>query len=261
MRVLHIHNIAGVACVIAKFMDKTFNTESLVVMRKAFDRFGVTTYGQTWNCGPKIFTIKCLWLARKFDVIHVHDFDKIVPWLKRLYHNKPIILHYHGTRIRNRWKEREQFWSKADAILVSTPDLLKDAPKHAIFIPNPVDTDLFTLKNHRPKNTALYIVKHQEGEDLKWPLNIAENLNLRVHIHDRVTNPIPHLKLPQFLNDFEYYIDRNYVPSLSKTALEALACGLKVIDYNRELVRELPEQHEPQNVTPQLYKLYNTAKR
>ena len=37
MKVLHIWNTSGVASIIAKFMDKLFDTKSLVVHRKAFD--------------------------------------------------------------------------------------------------------------------------------------------------------------------------------------------------------------------------------
>lgn len=43
MRILHVWNTAGVASVIAKFMDRLLGTKSLVVHRRAFDLFSVTT--------------------------------------------------------------------------------------------------------------------------------------------------------------------------------------------------------------------------
>ena len=252
MKILHIHDVAGVACVIAKFMDKTFNTENLVVARKIADRVGLMTSGETWNCGAKTFTVKCLWLARKFDVVHVHDFDKIVPWLKRLYHNKPIILHYHGTRIRNRWKEREQFWSKADVILVSTPDLLKDAPKHAIYIPNPIDTEIFRgLPEVCKQPNSTFTFNHYLN--LKKAKKYATQHKLILTLLKR---NIPHGKMPYLFNQYKYYIDRTEIPSLSKTALEALACGLEVIRWDGKIIEKFPEQHKPQNVVAQLYELY-----
>jgi hypothetical protein len=61
MRVLHVCNTAGVASVIAKYMDRLFGTESLVVWRKVFDPYGLTTYGELWDCGAKEFALKCLW--------------------------------------------------------------------------------------------------------------------------------------------------------------------------------------------------------
>ncbi|MBS7606180.1 glycosyltransferase, partial [Candidatus Bathyarchaeota archaeon] len=139
MRILHIWNTAGVASVIAKFMDRLFGTKSLVVHRRAFDPFGVTTYGELWDCGAKTFALKCLVLARKFDIIHIHSFDKLIPYLKFLYPNKPIVLHYHGSDIRGKWLQKEKRWSKADAILYSTQDVVnEETPKIAIYSPNPV---------------------------------------------------------------------------------------------------------------------------
>jgi len=127
-------------------MDKLFDTKSLVVHRKAFDRFGVTTYGELWGCGAKMFALRCLLLARKFDILHVHSFDKIVPFLKLFYPRKPIILHYHGTDIRGKWLQKMKYWSKADIVLCSTPDLLDNKiSKLASYQPNPVDTDLFRV--------------------------------------------------------------------------------------------------------------------
>jgi len=251
MKVLHVHNVAGVACVIAKFMDRIFYTESLVVMRKVFDKYGLMTYGEAWNCGVKVFALKVLLLARKFDIIHVHDFDKIVPWLKRFY-SKPVVLHYHGTRIRRRWKERKRFWSKADVVFVSTQDLLEDAPKSVIYVPNPVDTDLFYPKtncNRKPKS-ALALRYHL---DEKRAINYAQKYGLQLTFLER---NIPHKKMPKVFSRYEYYIDRTEIPSLSKTALEALACGLKVIRWDGRMVAGLPKQHTPKDVCEKIYRIY-----
>jgi hypothetical protein len=50
LKILHIWNTAGVGSVIAKFMDSMYPTESQVVMRKEFDKFGFTTLGEVWDC-------------------------------------------------------------------------------------------------------------------------------------------------------------------------------------------------------------------
>lgn len=234
MRILHIWNTAGVASILAKFMDRLYNTRSLVITRKLFDPFGVTTYGETWNCGALLFKVKTLIKARRFDIIHVHAVDRIVPRLKALY-KKPIILHYHGSDIRGKWRERKKYWKFADIILVSTEDLLENAPPDVIYLPNPVDIDIFfKFSRYRRDRSALYIVKHQEGESVEWAEETARTYNLNLYIHDRVLQPIPYLKLPIVLNLFEYYIDHNYIRSLSKTALEALACGCRVIRWDRK---------------------------
>ena len=262
MKVLHVWNIAGVASIIAKYMDRLFKTESNVVMRKQFDRFGLTVYGETWNCGAKAFTFKALWMARKYDLIHVHDFDKFVLLLKIFYPNKPVILHYHGTRIRGKANERRKYYQKADFIIVSAPDLLEDLPD-ATYIPNPIDSEFFKPLRDHPDNSAIYIIKQQEelGENLEWPKSMAQKYGLKLSLKDRIENPIPYAELPAFLNQYSYLIDRDYIKSLSKTALEALACGLKVVAWNGKLIGGLPKEHKPEIVTKQLHNLYKKLTR
>ena len=252
MKVLHVHNVAGVACVIAKFMDRMFNTESLVVMRKIFDKHGLMTYGEAWNCSAEVFALKVLLLSRKFDIIHVHDFDKIVPWLKRFY-RKPVILHYHGSRIRNRWNERKKYWSKADVLLYSVKDVEgPNMPSYAVWMPNPVDTDFFKPLNvNREPKSALAMTTFLDKEKA---LEYASRYNLKLTI--KKAN-VPHKLMPKLLNKFEYYIDVKTTGfSTSKTGLEALACGCKVINYYGEIVDKLPEEHKPENVASELKRIY-----
>lgn len=253
MRILHVWNTAGVASVIAKFMDRLFGTKSLVVHRRAFDPFGVTTYGELWYCGAKIFALKCLMLARKFDIIHVHSFDKLIPYLKLLYPNKPIVLHYHGSDVRGKWLLKRKYWSNADTILYSTLDLMdNETPKNAIYVPNPVDTDLFypLHENKRKPKSAIAFNYHL---DMNKAVYYAKKYGLSLDILER---SIPHKDMPSKLNEYEYYVDQTEIPSLSKTALEALACGLKVIRWDGEIIEGFPEEHRPENVAQKIWKLY-----
>ncbi len=256
MRVLHIWNTAGVASIMARYQKRLLGWNTWVVMRKVFDRFGLTTYGEVIDAGAKMFTARALWMARKFDIIHVHTFDKIVPLLKMLYPRKKVILHYHGTDIRNRWREKERYWRRSDIVLVSTFDLLSGAPSHVIYLPNPVDMELFRpMPELRRQRTALHIIKREQDEDIDWVRKVARKLDLELTVIDRIKNPIPHSDLPKVLNKFEYYIDQNYIPALSKTALEALACKLKVVRWDEKIIEGLPEEHNPENVVLELKKI------
>jgi len=254
MKVFHVGDVAGVACVIAKYMDKMFGTESLVVTRKVFDKYSLMTYGEAWDCGSKVFTVKCLWLARKFDIVHVHDFDKFVPLLKFFYRCKPVVLHYHGSRIRGRWKERKKYWNKADVLLYSVKDVeSENMPETAIWMPNPVDTEFFKPLNvNREPNSALSIDTYLDKEKaLQYALK--HNLKLTVKKAD-----IPYKLMPSLLNRFEYYIDVKTTGfSMSKTGLEALACGCKVINYHGEIVDRLPDEHKPEHVVSELMETYD----
>jgi glycosyltransferase involved in cell wall biosynthesis len=262
VKILHIGNTAGVGSVIAKYMDRLFGTDSLVVARRVSDPVGFTTYGELWNTGSKMFTLRCLLIARKFDVVHVHYFDKIIPYLKLLYSKKPVVMHYHGDDIREKWKLKSKYWRKADAVLYSTLDLNEtDTPRHAMHLPNPVDTEIFYPCHKKPEpGTAFHLFYHAN----ELAQTYARENGLRLTIHDwRNEDRIPHEKLPEILCKYEYYIDARRgqdrallrVP-LSKTALEALACGLKVITWSGSVVYELPPENYPEGASKRALSIY-----
>lgn len=268
MRVLHVWNTAGVASVIAKFQQKILGWYTNVLVMEKFDPYGLTTYG-TIVKGPKyLFVAKVLAEARKYDILHIHDFDKIVPLIKRIYPRKKIVLHYHGSRIRGKWNERKKYWSKANAILVSTKDLLHGAPSDAVHLPNPVDTDLFKPLNLKREKKGLVIVKtgrkHMWKRLVKHADELAEKLGLEYDVIIADDTPIPYKEMPIILNSYEYFMDLPHgyteadflINEISKTGLEALACKTKVITWNGDVLRDLPEEHRPENVVKKLEKIY-----
>jgi len=259
MRIFHLWSCAGVGSIIAKFMDRIYGTSSFVNITKKWDKHGLTVYGEVWEMGKVHFALKSLLKAREFDLIHVHYHDVFIPFLKLLYPNKPVVLHYHGSDIRGRWGERRRFWSKADAIIVSTADLLRGAPDNAQHIPNPVDTDLFfPTDSDVPPDKALYF-EYGANEEAK---ELAERFNLKLDIMER---NVPYLKMPETLRGYRWYIDVKRVGGRllcnpenigSKTALEALACGLKVIRYNGQVLTDLLPKHRPENVVETVKAIY-----
>ena len=262
-RILHIWNTAGVASILAKFMDQYAPTQSWMVTRKKFDKFGTATYGETVDFGPRRFILEMLMRARKYDLIHVHALDKLVPWLKRLYPLKPVVLHYHGSEIRRKWSAREKYWKHANLLLVSTPDLLENAPSRAIWLPNPVDTDLFYPRSSSRKLGHAFHISYNA---VKLAKQYAQDHNLTLEIQNRTKKPIPYPELGKVLSSYEYYIDVRRVnvegknnlllAFLSKTALEALACGCKLIRWDGQIVTQLANQHKPIEVVNKLWKLY-----
>jgi len=261
MKILHVLNTAGVASIIGKYMDRLFDTKSCVVTRKCQDKFGLTTYGEYWDCDTWAFLGKIIFESRHHDIIHLHDRDILLPLLKQLYPNKPLIMHYHGTKIRGQWHKRKKYWKYADQILVVTPDLLKGAPKNAELVLNPVDKTLFFSQGNNNAPRAVHF-KYRVDEIAR---EIAEKHNLSLLIHDRKRNPIPHIKMPAFLSEFTHLIDvkkdvRGNLLSppdtTSKTSLEALACGLKVIPYKGNILRGLPYYNEPEFVVSRIYGIY-----
>jgi len=256
-RILHIWNTAGVASVIAKFCDRGFGTKSAVITRSAADKVGLTTYGRAYADGPATFFARALVMARSADVVHVHSLDRIVPWLRRLYWGKPLVMHYHGTDIEGRWEEKESRWKQADAIVCSTPNLLEGAPPSAVHIPNPVDTDIFRpLEVDRAPKSALSFRYGMDSEAEQ----AASRLGLDLTWIDRWS--VQHEKMPEMFSRFTYYIDLRKPPghqearSVGKAALEALACGCQVIDWSGKTLHGLPDENRPENVAAKWVNLY-----
>jgi len=260
MSVLQIWNTAGVASTLAAWMDKIFGTRSFVITRRKFDPHGHTVYGSTYDEGTWIFALRCLSQAFWRDVVHIHDFDKLVPILKKIYPHKQVLLHYHGTRIRGNWKERRKYWSAADAILISTPDLFEGAPEDTIYLPNPVNTKRF--------NENISLVKHPkkgfhvEYGALEVAREYARQNGLSLCLFERNKTPLPQEIFAQELSKYEYYIDvkrglkGNILEALSLTGLEALACGCKVIDWKGDTRVGLPYEHRPEYAAKYLFKIY-----
>ena len=65
-------------------------------------------------------------------------------------------------------------------------------------------------------------------------------------MYDRTKKPIMFRDMPSMLNSYQLYVDVRYVDNLvlenlSKTAIESLACGLQVLDYELKLVTTVPD--------------------
>lgn len=254
--VLHVWNTAGVASVIAKFTDGQFGTHSMVITRKAADRVGLTTYGTAYADGAAHFFARALWMARSADLVHVHSLDRVLPWVERLY-SKPVVMHYHGTDIEGRWEEKKGRWRRAEYVAVSTPNLLEGGPPNAVYVPNPVDTDLFRpMRGERDPNSA---VSFRYGMDTDAE-RVAKEFGLNLSWLERWS--IGYEQMPETLSRYAYYIDmrkppgHNVARSVGKAALEALASGCKVIDWEGRIIEGFPAEHDGKSVAARWNAIY-----
>lgn len=217
-------------------------------LRKELTRRGVEVEHVFFSGWPKVATLRMsLKLSRmKCNLIHAH-FCRSSAYASYLS-GKPYIIHCHGTDIRGgiSWLQRKSM-KKAKKVLVSTQDLLEILPD-AAWLPNPVDTERFRpLKEHNG-NKILYFPHWYE--DLTGQLRtICEKFGCHLTIQSAYS--VPYEKMHLFLNEFDIFVDRFSIKSYSKTALEAMACGLPVLGYKHHLektLEKMPSQRERRNL-------------
>ncbi len=297
MRILHLWDQAGVAFVLAKYQTMQGH-KSNAIMVTEYDKFGIGKFYREYIISTTLqeFVQKSIDEARFSDILHVHSRSDLVHEFRKVFGNsKKIIVHYHGTdirgiknqklphrsrlsdmavrsiftyrRIRDAALFKKRIHSKAqglaDAVVVSTPDLMSIVPK-AVHIPNPIDVGHFSPNGPAKINKALTI--DTEAIDIKLTLDRCKKngMNFDIDIYNRIRNPVMYSDMPSFLKRYGLYIDIRYVDgilleNLSKTALEALACGLDVIDYRMKRIHGLPSENAPVNVIDQLDSVYSNV--
>lgn len=292
---LHIWDQAGVAFILAKFQQMNGN-ESKVIRVKNADKYGIDEFYKEYGLfvTTEELVYKSIEEARRADVIHIHSLPEMVINIRNTYgESKVIILHYHGTDIRGFSGDNSRIFSLrnilkpknivgkirkrrlhikaqrlADRVIVSTPDLIR-LVKGSIFLPNPIDTDHFNKKMIKERSGDVYegVLVNSEVTNVELAMNYCRHkkINLNINIYDRTKNPIYYKDVPNFLKKYDVYIDLRFVDrkllkNLSKTALEALACGLRVLNYNLEFVDNLPSEHCPTNVVTILSSIYSNKR-
>ena len=211
--------------------------------------------------------LKIYWFAlrnkNQYDIIHIHSIYGVC-YIMPFKHK---VVEFHGDDIRKApsmyWRIkplRAKLFAKCfgfrNKVYVSTPDLLSEVPG-SVWLPNIVDTEHFKPMPEIQRNPvgALYCsMWYEDGSHAK---DFVTKHNLCLTVLERDKNAwVDHRKFPAYLNQFTYYIDRKEIHSLSKTALEALACGLKVVDWQGNVVTGLPSCHKPEVVAKQSIKIY-----
>jgi len=266
MKILNIWEIGGDSCLIAKILRQRGHSFE-ILKRDGYDPFDIMKYyGEiTLSISGYEFLKLCVKRANHVDVIHVHDIFQIIPQIRKKYDKKKIILHYHGSKLRNTsLSERIEAEKSADSILVSTQDLLdNNFAKEAHHVPNPIDTELFVRKKVPKENRALIILK--TGNTRSQIEDILQKNNIKINFDDRSRKekPIKYKEMPNLLSKYTTYLDLHIldgqiVNGVSNTAHQAMAMGLNVLTYKMKFVNTLPEENIPKNVANFMEKLYSS---
>lgn len=292
LRIIHIWDNAGVAGLMSKYQRKLGHESKVFVLKR--DLYGFDDFYDETNMknheerkknksreglknNPLTYLYRNLkvyyvfWKhirAFKPDIIHFHH----LAYLPLLFPFRKKLIEFHGTILRREYadgslnelrKVKNWFFPLYRMLNVhcfySTPDLAKDIPKdnNARHIPNPIDVEHFRAYTKEIKGLALYSKNHYEQYDKDRMQRLSEKHGLVIKILDRENNDyVKYEKFPAFLSPFEYYVDRYNIPSLSKTALEFLAMGKKVVNWRNEVIEGLPTEHYPENVAKRTIEIY-----
>ena len=199
-------------------------------------------------------TIKVLLnVLRSQGIIHVH-YALQDAWLASKIRHLDV-LHVHGSDVRHalhgRWGHLVRHnLQVAKVILCATPDLpelvepYRGPFQEVLYFPTPVDTDFFVeaSRNHdRPR--ALYFEKSFGAPpDLLWALLKGAGFEV-----DRIVGrPFRYADMPRVFEHYDVFIDQFYRGN-SKTALEAMATGLPVInvDAKQDLAETVARLADP----------------
>ena len=259
--VLHVWNTAGVASTLAKWANKLYGAHTNVYALEGHNRFGHLTYGELCLENDARFRYFTIQKISDFDIVHLHEFDAFANKIKKCHPEKPLVLHYHGTDTRGRWRRKKRHWENADVVLVSTINLLNGAPEEAVYLPNPIDTDLFYPNSHPNDVDPVSAITFRHGAvDVAEELAEKHGLELTVHHRNK-----QFLEMPDLFRQFNWYIDTKRKDGVllcrsggsgSLTGLEALACGLNVINSDGDIRWGLPEEHRAENVVKTLRTIY-----
>ena len=265
MNILHVWDQAGVSCVLSKFQRKIGHKVS-ILKRNGYDPFNFFSFYNEplYDLDGKKFINFVIDESKKYDVIHVHSLYKIVPLIRKKYKEKIIILHYHGSELRNGLldpslhKLINEADQKADLVFLSTPDLTKYQSEKRIYIENPIDIDHFKPLKKRTSEEKYITFKTSQTDFGSFKEYLQKNnLKIDVTIHDRTINPISYGHMPEFFSNYSVYVDIRIVKnviieSLSKTALEALACNLRVLSFDLRYLDKFPPNHSAANVVAKI---------
>ena len=253
MNILHILSMAGTAEILSYYARK-LGHYSLVLQLKSLDPFGFGVhYGTTLyfdNLDKLLDSAEKL--KEEADVIILHDFIEFTPEFK----DKNLMYYFHGSKLRDKLSHQPDSMHEINkrTCFISTTDLFTYIP-NATHIPQPIDLDLFKKTNENKRTGQLCINREYQRDQIE-PKILKRYPNC-VYRPRTNNNIIPYDKMPEFLNQWESYVDWKFdynkppksivVPSM--TGLQAVACGCKVSGPFGSYDEKLLMNHSAESVT------------
>ena len=233
MKVLHVHNVANVPGTICKAL-------AAEGVEARFEE-SASEDGVRW----------C-------DVVHSHYAvnRKTLAALKMARRfGKPAVLHHHGSDVRiitaTGMRPLPPWWGyvsnrarrQAAKVVLATPDLVDFYPA-GIYVPNPVDTDMFKPLGGEKSDRVLICGRQVKGSRLPKFIDAARQYDcintgpaIKLPANVRILEPVPRAQFAAFLNRYSEMIGA-IGDLVTMARMEAMACGLKTFsDFDEKYVR------------------------
>ena len=240
---------AGIGALFSHELDN-YGVQSHVIQSSALDPFGFGRYYEntSYYHHPNEFIGNAEKIMNDQDWIILHDCPEYIDIFLNCRAKRAVV--YHGTRLRNGFKELK-IDDCADKIFVTMPDLLKYRP-NAILLDRPVDRKLFNDENRNPNLvTKLAINRRRDREEIEGYIRRGfPDVTYRI----REDNIVYYGDMPKLLKSYGGYVDIkfdysypiNIVPEISITGLQALSCGITVYDHIYQPITSFPDKHDSQ---------------
>ena len=243
MKVVHCHNIAGVASTLTKYQKRLGIDASVIVRRRHPFGFDEKRLGRLGGL---------LALARA-DVLHYHwtSWIENVPLLAarnpdaRIFSSigKRIVAHFHGDDLR---KDLAKIRFNPNHTFVSTPDLLAFAPESE-WLPNPIDFEIFTpSKNKSPAEIRIgYYDPPGGGVYVPSEMIARAILDLQKSgwkVEGAPATNLPRAGMADYYHSLTIWIDKLAGGFYGAMACEAAACGLPVIASTSRISQYMNER-------------------
>lgn len=249
-----INNTAGALTPVVDWLNNEIGSEATIIQQSHNDIFALTSCSPyaIMTEGREIYsaTIREI-IERQPSVIHINSTIGFIPLVRLFAPRTPLVYMYHGSEIRERLKAglgEMLDISLADKVIVSTQDLRRFGE----WFDRPIPSH-FVYRGGRKKGTALMMYAEFFGDYDRDKRDLArlvcEELGLDLTIREsRNAQPIPNMEMPLLYSQYEYYLDFKGFDTrdtfaVSKSGLEAMLCGCKVLHDSSPLTVLDPREH------------------
>jgi hypothetical protein len=236
LRVLYVGNTAGAMTPVAEWLEAQGH-EARILELQYNDVYKLTSRSPyaKMSDSPSEFarSIETAMVEMNPTHVHVNAYYSNLSIIRAFSPSVPVIMHYHGIEIRFRRRIHFTVRLFADKVIVSTPDLRK----YGEWFGCPIPKEYHYCGGREPGTAVMFFGKVLPLANTDEKTRDAEKICERMHLKLTIINNqkgeyVPSSEMPDFLSKFEYLFDfkgLTHSPIFSKTALEALSCGVKVI--------------------------------